>query len=246
MTRARDELILSPRGRLRRRPGAARLAVRARGARPAGRGRRARAPGARAATPLERLAAFEPPRAPADRAATARSTEPLSLSFYQIDDYLTCPLKYKYAHVLRVPLAPHHAIIYGAALHKAVQLFHRRQARGQVMSEDELIEAFEAAWTNEGFVTREHEEARLEAGRAALRRFRAAQLAPGRGRSRPTSSASSASRSTATGSAAAGTASTSSRPRSGTRRRGGRRGRGVEPRAPTSSRRRSACSAASG
>ena len=32
------------------------------------------------------------------------------------------------------------------------------------------------AWSNEGFVSREHEEARLEAGRAALRRFRAAQL----------------------------------------------------------------------
>jgi DNA helicase-2/ATP-dependent DNA helicase PcrA len=106
-------------------------------------------------------------------------TEPLSLSFYQIDDYLTCPLKYRYAHVLRVPLAPHHAIIYGAALHKVVQLFHNRQAKGQVMTEAELEEAFEAAWTNEGFVSRDHEEARLEAGRAALRRFRAAQLEPG-------------------------------------------------------------------
>ncbi|MFL5671956.1 MAG: RecB family exonuclease, partial [Chloroflexota bacterium] len=36
-----------------------------------------------------------------------------------------------------------------------------------------------AAWTNEGFVSREHEEARLEAGRAALRRFREEQLEPG-------------------------------------------------------------------
>ena len=35
------------------------------------------------------------------------------LSFYAIDDYLTCPLKYKFGHVLRVPLAPHHSIIYG-------------------------------------------------------------------------------------------------------------------------------------
>ncbi len=80
--------------------------------------------------------------------------------------------------MLRVPLAPHHAIIYGAALHKAVQLFHNRQAKGQVMTEEELDEAFEAAWSNEGFVSRDHEEARLRAGRAALRRFRAAQLEP--------------------------------------------------------------------
>ena len=114
----------------------------------------------------------------APRVPASPITEPLSLSFYQIDDYLTCPLKYRFAHVLRVPLAPHHAIIYGSALHKAVQLFHNRHAKGIVMSEHELEEAFEAAWSNEGFVSRDHESARLEAGRGALRRFRTAQLAP--------------------------------------------------------------------
>jgi DNA helicase-2/ATP-dependent DNA helicase PcrA len=80
---------------------------------------------------------------------------------------------------MRVPLAPHHAIVYGAALHKAVQLFHHRHARGHVMSEAELDEVFESAWSNEGFMSRDHEEARLVAGRAALRRFREAQLQPG-------------------------------------------------------------------
>jgi DNA helicase-2/ATP-dependent DNA helicase PcrA len=80
---------------------------------------------------------------------------------------------------MRVPIAPHHAIVYGSALHQAVQEFHRRHARGEVMSEEALEAAFEAAWRNEGFVSREHEEARLEAGRAALRRFRDEQLAPG-------------------------------------------------------------------
>jgi DNA helicase-2/ATP-dependent DNA helicase PcrA len=133
--------------------------------------------GARPTSPAERLAGFDAVTAQAV-ALDGPISEPLSLSFYQIDDYLTCPLKYKYAHVLRVPLAPHHAIIYGAALHKAVQLFHVRHAKGHVMSEAELDEVFESAWSNEGFVSRDHEEARLEAGRAALRRFRAAQLAP--------------------------------------------------------------------
>jgi DNA helicase-2/ATP-dependent DNA helicase PcrA len=115
-----------------------------------------------------------PPEAPLEPL-----TEPLTLSFGQIDDYLTCPLKYRYLHVLRVPVAPHHAMIYGSALHKAVQEFHRRHARGDVMTEAELIDAFEVAWRNEGYLTREHEEARLEAGRAALRRFRTEQLVPG-------------------------------------------------------------------
>jgi DNA helicase-2/ATP-dependent DNA helicase PcrA len=134
--------------------------------------------GARATSPLERLGAFQRTE-PSPVAARARGSQPLMLSFYAIDDYLTCPLKYKYAHVLRVPLAPHHSIIYGSALHAAVAEFHRRHARGDVMSEDDLYASFTNAWRNEGFLSREHEEARLAAGRQALNRFRDEQLAPG-------------------------------------------------------------------
>jgi DNA helicase-2/ATP-dependent DNA helicase PcrA len=134
--------------------------------------------GARRAEPLDQIAAYEPRPAPVE-VPLEPSTEPLTLSYGQIDDYLTCPRKYRYLHVLRVPVAPHHAMVYGSALHKAVQEFHRRHARGDVMTEAELVDAFEVAWRNEGFLTREHEEARLEAGRAALRRFREEQLQPG-------------------------------------------------------------------
>ena len=136
-------------------------------------------PATRATSPLERLGAFETPAVAEPASANGRPREPLVLSFHQVDAYLTCPLRYKYAHVLRVPTAPHHAIVYGSALHVAVQEFHKRHARGVVMSEAELIAALEQAWTTEGFVSREHEEARLEAGRDALRRFRHAQLEPG-------------------------------------------------------------------
>ncbi len=129
-------------------------------------------------SPAERLAAFAPAETPAAHDRTT-PTGPLSLSFGQIDDYLSCPLRYKYGHVIRVPTAPHHALVYGSALHRAVQEFHRRHARGEVMSQAELEAAFQAAWSSEGFLTREHEEARLKAGRAALARFRDEQLEPG-------------------------------------------------------------------
>ena len=125
----------------------------------------------------ERLAGFAGVDAPAEHVRRS-TTEPLSLSFGQVDAYLTCPLKYKFAHVLRVPVAPHHALVYGAALHKVVQLFHHRHARGHVMSEAELDEVLDSAWSSEGFVSREHEEARLAAARDSLRRFRTAQLQP--------------------------------------------------------------------
>jgi DNA helicase-2/ATP-dependent DNA helicase PcrA len=41
------------------------------------------------------------------------------------------------------------------------------------MSSQELIDAFEAHWINEGFISREHEEARLREGRDALAQFHA-------------------------------------------------------------------------
>ena len=133
--------------------------------------------GAVAPTPEERLGRFASVDVPAP-ARTVPRDEPLMLSFGQVDAYLSCPLRYKYAHILRIPVPPHHALIYGSAMHKAVQVFHHRHARGHVMSEVELDEVLLSAWSNEGFVSREHEEARLEAARAALRRFREEQLQP--------------------------------------------------------------------
>jgi DNA helicase-2/ATP-dependent DNA helicase PcrA len=178
MTRARDELFLTHAadygGRRARRVSQFVLEALDLPATVAGAG----SPEQAGRMPLEWLAAFEPAAAQAEPGQEPVEG-PLSLSFYQVDDYLTCPLKYKYVHVLRVPIAPHHSIVYGSALHQAVQEFHRRQARGYVMSEAELLEAFDRAWSNEGFLTREHEEARLAAGQAALRRFREEQLVPG-------------------------------------------------------------------
>ncbi len=138
------------------------------------------APGAGTAVlaPLQRLAAFQAVVPPSE-GARAPVTEPLMLSFGAIDAYLTCPAKYRYGHVLRIPVAPHHALVYGAAMHTAVQEFHRRHAKGEIMSDEALAASFEAACTSEGFLTRAHEEARLAAGRDALRRFREDQLKPG-------------------------------------------------------------------
>ena len=95
----------------------------------------------------------------------------LVLSHRQIDDYQTCPLKYKYIHVLRVPILQHHTIIYGNALHQAVQEYLRNKMAGRPVGIDTLFAIFENAWRSEGFLSREHEQLRLQAGRKALIEF---------------------------------------------------------------------------
>ena len=124
----------------------------------------------------DRLARATPPPTPlpGPQAATPLP-EPLRLDPHGVDDYLTCPLKFRYSHVLKIPIMRYHLVIYGAALHKAVEMFFKRQLKGLPMSEEELLQTFEQAWSSEGFLTREHEELRLARGREVLRRFSAQQ-----------------------------------------------------------------------
>jgi DNA helicase-2/ATP-dependent DNA helicase PcrA len=95
----------------------------------------------------------------------------LSLSHYQVDDYLTCPLKYKYIHVLRVPIREHHSVVYGKALHEAISFYLRRITAGQPAPLAEVLDVFERTWQPVGFLSREHEEQRLAEGKAVLARF---------------------------------------------------------------------------
>ncbi len=69
----------------------------------------------------------------------------------------------------------HHLVVYGSALHKAVEQFFKRQLEGKLMDEAELLKTFEYHWSSEGFLTREHEALRLAQGRETLKRFYARQ-----------------------------------------------------------------------
>ena len=106
--------------------------------------------------------------------------EILPLSHRKVDDYLTCPLKYRYIHVLRVPIRQHHAVIYGHAIHQAIRLFHMNRIAGRDTSLDDLHEIFRKHWQAEGFLTPEHEELRLHEGLRALEAFREHEMKEGR------------------------------------------------------------------
>jgi DNA helicase-2/ATP-dependent DNA helicase PcrA len=109
-------------------------------------------------------------QAPAASAAVI-GDRPLTLSYGQVNDYLDCPAKYRYGHVVRIPTPVSHQMVYGRALHAAAQAYHRRQLAGRPMALDELHAALDSAWESVGFLTREHEEARRAAAHAAVARF---------------------------------------------------------------------------
>ncbi len=96
---------------------------------------------------------------------------PVRLTYYQIDDYLTCPLKYKYVNILRVPIMEHHTVIYGRAMHEAVTKYYQYRLAGKKMQLGELLDAFSDSFDPQGFLDKAHQEERFKVGLAALNQF---------------------------------------------------------------------------
>ena len=121
---------------------------------------------------IEEIQRFAPPAAAADDPLPPMPPDAeLLLSHKQVDDYQTCPLKYRYIHLLRVPILRHHAVVYGATIHKVVEYYLLRRAAGNYTSLEDLLACYAREWDNQGFLTWEHEEARKAAGHEALTRF---------------------------------------------------------------------------
>jgi DNA helicase-2/ATP-dependent DNA helicase PcrA len=121
---------------------------------------------------LEAIERFAPQRdSPKSGPARIPEEKLLYLSYYHIDDYLTCPLKYKYVNILRVPIMEHHTVIYGRAMHDAVSRYFQYKAAGRKMELADLLEAFRSSFDPQGFLDARHQEERFRIGQEALIRF---------------------------------------------------------------------------
>ena len=120
----------------------------------------------------EELTRFQPEPEPAD--ATLPSLGPddiLTVSYSDVKDYRTCPLLYRFRHVLQIPVLPSPAAIYGLALHAAIAEYLKRKRSGEQPTVEELQATFRSAWIAEGWISPEHEAERITAGLVALARF---------------------------------------------------------------------------
>ena len=127
---------------------------------------------------IERHAAARPSRAGFGAAVRLPAAdEVIALSSTRIDSYESCPLRFKFAHVLRAPAIPHHSQSYGKAMHAAIGYFLTGRLRGAAPSLDQVLVAFREAWRSEGYLSREHEERRFESGVQTLERFYSEEMA---------------------------------------------------------------------
>lgn len=97
--------------------------------------------------------------------------EILKLSRQQIDDYFTCPKKYYFASILKIPLPTNWHFMYGTAVHEAIGRFYARKIRGEKPDLKSLLINFDQSFSSDGFITREHEMERKRSGIETLTRF---------------------------------------------------------------------------
>jgi DNA helicase II / ATP-dependent DNA helicase PcrA len=98
-----------------------------------------------------------------------RSGEGLSLSASDIETYRSCPLRYKFARVLRIPSELTLDQRFGIVVHQTLERYHSAEADRQALPE--LLELLDAAWLRAALGDGE-EERRLHAkARGALTRY---------------------------------------------------------------------------
>ncbi|MGH2840995.1 MAG: RecB family exonuclease, partial [Solirubrobacteraceae bacterium] len=91
----------------------------------------------------------------------------LALSASDIETYRTCPLRYKFARVLRVPQEPTLNQRFGILVHQVLERYH--QAPSETL--DEMLGLLDGAWRRAGFGDSEEERQLRAKANAALRRY---------------------------------------------------------------------------
>lgn len=90
------------------------------------------------------------------------------MSASKIAEYETCPLKYEFRHVLRVPTPPNHALSFGTTVHDVLRDLGSAVSAGKNPTIEDALRLFDARWRSEGYESQEHEAARKKLGRERI------------------------------------------------------------------------------
>lgn len=115
---------------------------------------------------------------------------PKQFSFTQLAAFKTCPLQYKFAHVLKIPVAGKWTFSYGKTMHNTLQEFFiawlERSASQQTslfeqeappaptsvpVKQEELMEMYQRCWQDEWYVNESQREKYHEQGLISLNAF---------------------------------------------------------------------------
>lgn len=116
-------------------------------------------------------------------------TLPSHLSFSQLKAFGTCPLQYKYAHILRIPMRGRAVFSFGKTIHNTLYHFVKLAAKGnninqknlfsdskakqkkEALSLPDLIELYKKNWIDDWYESKDQKEEYSKLGKKILKDF---------------------------------------------------------------------------
>jgi len=112
---------------------------------------------------------------------------PNVFSYTQLSDFLKCPMRYKYRHLLHLPLPGSASLSFGQTIHKTLELFLReyktnlemtqldlfdKKGKTKLPSFEELEKLYERNWVDEWYASKKQkEEYKNQRGKAIIKSF---------------------------------------------------------------------------
>ena len=93
-----------------------------------------------------------------------------ALSATSIETYRTCPLRFKFRHLLKIQTEPEASLTFGAIMHQSVRHYFKLRGPGVARFED-VEKFFVSAWKDTGFQDGYHAEQYKQEGLDELREF---------------------------------------------------------------------------
>ncbi|MDP2821012.1 MAG: UvrD-helicase domain-containing protein [bacterium] len=97
---------------------------------------------------------------------------PKYFSFTQFKAFDNCPLQYKFAHILKIPVRGKASFSFGKTIHNALFDFVKLASeQGQKIGFDKLFGIYEKNWIDEWFKDKEQKKEYFEQGKKSLEKF---------------------------------------------------------------------------
>lgn len=95
----------------------------------------------------------------------------LYLTTNQVADYLRSPKEFWLFHVLCLPKGPFHTLVYGSAVHAALEHYYKCRLKSRPVKIADIQKVFEESWKSEGFASKKHEEKLFEVGKKVIAEY---------------------------------------------------------------------------
>jgi len=101
------------------------------------------------------------------------------ISYSQLNTYQSCPKKYEYSYVYKIPTPPKGPLAFGSTIHNTLNEFyviHKRSKEGleginEKPTLKKLLEIYDEKWISRGYGSKEEEKERKKSGVKALKSF---------------------------------------------------------------------------